>query len=195
MNLLATPGRRLAVGLGIACAAVLLPVAALAAAGSPGQSTAGRSVNLVKSATAPATRCFAQATTVWMPSQGNGTAGHVYWVIEFSNTGKTTCTLYGYPGVSAVNDSGHLVGVPATHSGAKQLITIRPGGTAHVLLAVTDPGAVCAHPVNASQLRIYAPGQFVSHLVPFPVQVCPTRATLHVDAVHPNTGIPFYSIR
>ncbi len=192
MRLFGSPGRRLAIGLGIAGAAALLPIAALAASGSPGQSEANRAL---LARTAPASRCLAQATTVWMPSEGNGTAGHTYWVIEFSNIGKTTCTLYGYPGVSAVNGSGHLVGIPATHSGAKQLVTIRPGGTAHVLLAVTDPGAVCAHPVSASQLRIYAPGQFVSHLVPFSLQVCPRRSTMHVDAVHPNTGIPFYSIR
>jgi len=175
--------RRVVITASIATAAILLPAVALAS--SAGTTTAAN--------TAAVHRCYQSELRAWLAIPGSGAAGSVYYELELSNVSAQTCTLYGYPGVSAVDRNGHLVGVPATHGGTKQLITLRPGATAHVLLAVTDPGAVCAHPVSASQLRVYAPGQFVSHLVPFSVQVCPSTATLHVDAVHPSAGIPFYS--
>jgi len=199
MKLIATRRSRLAAGIGLACAAALLPVAALAASGSAGASAGPSALHRaglqVGSARPVAPACRFHGTTVWMPSQGEGAAGHFFWEIEFSNTGHATCTLFGWPGVSAVNGSGHLVGVPATHSGSKFTVTIPVGGTAHVLLTITDPGAVCAHPVNASQLKVYAPGQLGFHLLPFSVQVCPHTATMHVDVVHPGAGIPFYSRR
>jgi hypothetical protein len=88
-----------------------------------------------------------------------------------------------------------MIGIPATHSGPRLLVTIPVGGTAHVILAVTEAGAVCAHPVSGTELKVYAPGQFGFHLTPFLVTVCPHTATMRVDAVHPNAGIPFYSIR
>jgi hypothetical protein len=193
MRLFTSSGRRLAVGLGIACAAALLPAAALAGSGSPGHPVAGRAA--VAKAAGATTRCLAPATTVWTGEPGNGTAGTTYYVLEFSNTGHRACTLYGYPGVSASDGSGNTIGVPATHGGPRLLVTIPAGGTAHVILGVVDWGAVCGHPLSADYLKVYAPGQFSYHLTPLSVQVCPDASTLRVDAVHPNAGIPGYSIR
>jgi hypothetical protein len=187
MRPFASSGRRLAVG--VACAAALVSVTALAACGSPGQPAVGQ-VALTKAVSATA-RCFASATTVWTAQPGNGAAGTTYWDLEFSNTGHHPCTLFGYPGVSASDSSGHTVGIPAMHSGTKVHVTIPPGGTAHVVLGVVDTGAVCGqHPLKAQFLKVYAPGQFAYHLTPFAVQVCPHRSTMRVDAVHPNAGIP-----
>lgn len=183
MNLSSRASRRIAAGVGLACAAILLPTAALAASAS------GPALHRA----APA--CRGSNTEVWTGSPGNGTAGTTFYVLEISNIGHHACTLFGYPGVSAVNGSEHQVGLPATHAGPKSLITIRSGGTAHVVLAVTDPGAVCIHPVNGSELKVFAPGQTVAHFTPFKVSVCPHTPTLHVDAVHANAGIPFFSIR
>jgi hypothetical protein len=142
---------------------------------------------------APATaRCVSSNMTVWTGSPGDGTAGSFYYQLEISNIGKHACTLYGYPGVSAINGRGQ-VGLPASHSGPKSVVTIPAGGTAHVLLRVVDPGAVCLHPVSANELKVYAPGQFKAETTPFRVSVCPHNVTLHVDAVHANAGIPGYS--
>jgi hypothetical protein len=184
MNLTARVSRRLAAGIGLACAAIALPTAALA-------SSAAASA---PSATAAAA-CRGASTEVWTGQPGDGTAGTSFFQLEISNIGHHACTLFGYPGVSAVNGSGKQVGLPASHSGNKALITIAPGGTAHVVLAVTDPGAVCAHPVSGSELRVFAPGQTNSHRTPFAVSVCPHQVTLHVDAVHAGAGIPFFSTR
>lgn len=185
MNLKARVSRRLVAGVGLACAAIALPTAALA-------SSAAASAPAAASVAAP---CRAASTEVWTGQPGNGTAGTTFYVLEISNVGPRACTLFGYPGVSAVNGNGNQVGLPASHGGNRSLVTISSGGTAHVILAVTDPGAVCAHPVSGDELRVFAPGQTNSHLTPFDVSVCPHQVTLHVDAVHPNAGIPFFSIR
>lgn len=131
--------------------------------------------------------------TVWTGQPGDAAAGHSYWQLQISNIGHHACTLFGYPGVSVLNGSGHQVGLPASHSGPKSLITLPAGGTAHVVLRVTDPFNVCAHPVHGSLLRVFAPGQFHAELTPFSVAVCPHQVTMHVDAVHAGAGIPGFS--
>jgi len=147
---------------------------------------------------APATsaipQCISGNMRVWTGSPGDGFAGGVVWQIEISNIGHHTCRLFGYPGVSAVNNSGHQVGLPADHNGARVLVTIPAGGTAHVVLTATDPSNVCgSHQVHGSSLRVFAPGQFHSEITPFSVSVCAHSVTLHVDAVHAGAGVPGFS--
>ena len=59
----------------------------------------------------------AQATT---PACGNsslsvsatpaqGATGHGSFVLLFKNTSAATCTVYGYPGLDALNSSGHAI--------------------------------------------------------------------------------------
>ncbi len=74
------------------------------------------------------------------------------------------------------------------------LVVLAPGQTAHVVLRVTDAGAICSHPVNATALRVYAPGQFASKVFEFSSQGCPGTSVLHVDSNHPGTGVPGYTI-
>ena len=63
------------------------------------------------SAGASAPACTSQATAIWLgDGEGGGTAGHVYYPIELSNTGRTSCTLYGYPGISAWGTGGEQIG-------------------------------------------------------------------------------------
>ncbi len=170
----------------VAVAATLLAgtatLAAAAAASAAPSSPAGPAIP----------RCVSSNTTVWTGFPGDGTAGSIYYEIEISNIGKHTCTLFGYPGVSAVNGNTQ-VGLPASHSGSKSVVTIPASGTAHFLLRVIDPGAVCAHPVSGNDLKVFAPGQFKAETTPFSVSVCPHNVTLHVDAVHANAGIPNFS--
>ena len=137
--------------------------------------------------------CGSAHTTVWTGRPGDDAAGSSFWQLQISNTGHHACTLFGYPGVSVVNNSGHQVGLPAGHSGPKSVVTLPAGGTAHVVLRVTDPFNVCAHPVHGSLLKVFAPGQFHAEVTPFSVGVCPHRVTLHVDAVHAGAGIPGFS--
>jgi hypothetical protein len=180
--------RRGAAATAIATAAVLLPAVALA---SPGSKTSG-------AAPAAAHRCHAGDLTVWLGSPGNGTAGSTYYDLEFSNTSGTTCTLYGYPGVSA-NNGGRELGSAAgrDHSRPSTLVTLRRGATAYVFLEITEAGnyspAACK-PVSAQFLRVYAPGAYNSLNMPFQgsFQACSRRGPvyLHVTAMIAGTGIP-----
>jgi hypothetical protein len=174
----------------IASAAILLPTVALA-------SSAGGSA---ASAPVPAHRCYASELTAWLGSPGNGAAGSVYYDLELSNTSASTCTLYGFPGVSANNGGGQLGSAAGRdHSRPSRLVTLRPGGTSHVFLQITDvgnyPSAVCK-PVRAQNLRVYAPGAYSSIEMPFQGSfgACSRRGPvyLHVTAVIPGTGIPGY---
>jgi Protein of unknown function (DUF4232) len=85
------------------------------------------------------------------------------------------------------------VGPPATHSGTRLSVTLRPGGTAHVLLVVVDAHLLCAHPVKTTDLRVFPPGQTRAQAVPFASLGCPGKSVLNVDSIHPGTGIPGYS--
>lgn len=173
-------GRRIAVGLGLAATAILLPTAALASSAHAGSAAS--------QASAPA--CISNHTLVWFGEPADAAGPDIFVPLEFSNTGTTTCTLFGYPGVSAIDDNGNQVGLPATHSGAKHLITMAPGETAHVLLTVTQGAFVCSNPVNATELRVFAPNQVKAELVPLATTGCPGKSVLHVDAMHPRAGIP-----
>ena len=193
MKLTIRLGRRLAAGFGLAGAAVLLPTAALAASAHPAVSAhpAAAAHQAVRTAAAA---CTSNHTRVWYGMPGDGAAGHVYYQLEFSNVGHSSCSLYGYPGVSAVNLHGNQVGKPASHGGSRLLVTLAPGATAHVVLSVTQAGAVCSHPVRAAELKVFAPGQTHALFVPFKTQACPGKSVLHVDSVHPRAGIPGYSV-
>jgi hypothetical protein len=187
MNLTARLSRRLATGLGLASAAILLPTAALAssaAAGSPADAS--------HSAIAG---CVAANTRVWYGLPADHSAGHAYYEFQFSNIGHTTCTLYGYPGVSQLNSAGHQIGLPAGHYGSRVSVTLAPGATAHVVLVAVDASLVCSNPIPAAQIKVYPPGQFHSQSVTLATQVCLGRSVLRVDSVQPRAGIPGYSIR
>jgi hypothetical protein len=180
MNITTRLSRRLAAGIGLAGAAILLPTAALASSAAPSHPSAPPG-------------CTSVHTRVWYGLPGDGAAGHVFYQLQFSNIGRSTCTFFGYPGVSALDIHGHQVGNPATHSGAKLTVTLAPGATAHVVLEVTNASLVCAHPVRAAVLRVFPPGQFHAQLVGFPSQGCPGKSVMHVDAMHPRAGIPGFS--
>ncbi|MDR0343411.1 MAG: DUF4232 domain-containing protein, partial [Nocardiopsaceae bacterium] len=113
-------------------------------------------------------------------SQAGGAAGSVYYPIDFTNTSGSSCTLYGYPGVSFVTGpraSGDQIGRAADRntSAAAAMVTIPPGGDAHAVLQVVDAGnyspSAC-HPVTAHWLRVYPPGETVAVYAPFTSRAC-----------------------
>jgi Protein of unknown function (DUF4232) len=180
-------GRRLAVGIGLASAAILLPAVALAAPAAPTAASAAHR--------ALPPRCTAAHTRVWYGEPADDAAGHSYFQLQFSNIGHRTCSFFGFPGVSALNSHGHQVGRPATHYGHRIALVLKPGGTAHVVLVVVDAFVICSHPVKATDLRVFPPGQFHSQNVPLATRACPGTSVLQVDSVHPGTGIPGFTIR
>ncbi len=188
-----TARRGLAVS-AVASAALAAPAVALAA---PGAGAAPAS--FTARAAAPA-RCPAGSLRAWLGVPGDGYAGGTAYQLELSNVSGRACTVYGYPGVSALGPGGHPLGSAAGRDTADpvRLITLGRGATAHVLLRITDVGnyspASC-HPVTAVALRVYPPNDFGSLQVPFSFRACSARGPvyLHVRTTVTGTGIPGYS--
>jgi hypothetical protein len=153
-------------------------------------------------ATAAVSRCTTAQLVVWLNTSGSGAAGSSYYNLEFTNLSTHSCSLIGYPGVSAIGVAGQQLGSAASHDAehADALITLssgsansgldgfQTGNTATVVLQITDasnyPNATCRR-VAAAGLRVYPPNQTASKLVPFPFVACSHHGplVLHVESV------------
>ena len=190
----------------------------VAACGSSSSSTPPGSATSPSTPAAPSTPATSPATPTPPPSaavascassglkikvdtsQGGAAAGSVYVPINFTNTTGSTCTLFGYPGVSFVTSpSGSELGraasrVPPT---ATTLVTLAPGGVAHATLRVAQAAnyspSACV-PVTAHWLRIYPPNQFSAVYARYTTQVCSAKlpaslgSQVSVYVVRPGPG-------
>ena len=126
---------------------------------------------------------------------GQGYAGGVYVVIDFTNTGASTCTLFGYPGVSLVKGPPYTqIGLAAKRSTTtpKALVTLAPGATANALLQIVDalnyPSASCG-PTKATALKIYPPNQTEPVYLPNTSSGCAKPVQImYIGAVRPGSG-------
>lgn len=126
---------------------------------------------------------------------GQGYAGGVYEVIDFTNTSGSTCTLYGYPGVSLVSGPPYTqIGLAARRSTTTpvKLITLVPGATANAQLQVVDalnfPSASC-QPTKATALKVYPPNQTAPVYLPSTSNGCAKAVqTMYIGAVQVGSG-------
>ena len=147
----------------------------------------------IPAATASATVAPACTTTVnWIGLPGDGHAGGVQVQLEFSNTGRVTCTLYGHPGVTQTYH-GKQVGLPARWGGTPATITLKPGATAHAVLNVTDAGILCSGPRPSDSLSVIAPGLKTAWPDPFQSSACAGKSVMLVGPVRAGVGVPFYT--
>jgi len=124
-----------------------------------------------------------------------GAAGSTYQVIDFANNSSVTCTLYGYPGVSAGNGQPLTqVGLAASEvpTPPRELVTLAPGGVANALLRIVDagnyPGSRCSM-TPTHLLRIYPPNQTAPVYLHYSTQMCAKPVqTLSVTVVQPGSG-------
>ncbi len=214
----------------LSAAAALLCTGALAAAcgSTPSTSSAGSSASTAATtaataataassappttgATTPATPPSSPAAPACSPgdlsavvnsSPGGAAAGSSYYPLNFTNTSKSSCYLYGYPGVSFVTGpSGSQIGEPASRNPAVAPATVilAPGGTAHVTIQVADAlnySKSACKPVTAHWLKVYPPGQFTALYVKFSAQTCSAKlpaklgSPLTVDAMKGGQGQP-----
>jgi hypothetical protein len=202
---------------GLAAAAVLACAAGLAAAcgtsspgvASPGPSptnTTQPSVNpggTIAGTTPPATPttsatppCATSSLKVTVVTSGGGAAaGSTYYPLDFVNVSGTSCTLYGYPGVSFVTaQGGSQIGPAANRNPAmpKTLVTVAPGQTVHAELQVADaqnyPPGDCGI-VTAHWLKVYPPNQTAPVYVSFSAQACSkAKQILTVQTVQTGTS-------
>ena len=185
---------------GLLGAGLLGTVALLAACGPKTQGTGGSgsasphvssaasasasatSPNPAVSTSASVTGCATSALKVAVnTSKPGAAAGSVYYPVDFTNTSASTCTLFGYPGVSFVTGpSGTLMGRAATRNPVKPAatVTLAPGQVAHATLQVAAAGnyspAQCK-PVTAHWLRVFPPNQTAALDVHFTTQACSAR--------------------
>jgi hypothetical protein len=114
------------------------------------------------------------------PDEGGGAAGTDYEAMVFTNTGKRTCTLYGYPGVSWVaGDQGTQVNDPfQRQTGTKKTITLKPGAAAHATIGIANyqnfPAGDCK-PVAVRGFRVYPPDETAAVFVSQPMKVCSVK--------------------
>lgn len=188
-----------------AAARKVIAVAALAAAGllagcgSPSSPSSQPTATVTAPPTQSATpagpaACASTALTASL-GPGNGAAGSSYYPIKLTNSSTTTCSLYGYPGVSFVTASGIQVGMAATEDPTypRRLITLAPGSTVHAELKITNarnyPPSTC-QPAMADRLRIFPPGQTSPLYISLTVMGCSSTSVqiLSVQTVQPGSG-------
>lgn len=114
--------------------------------------------------------------------QGQGAAGTFYSPIIFTNDGSSTCTLFGYPGVSFTDSHHSQIGPAAQReTGPKKKVSLPPGQQASALLRRPDAGNYSAGSCNqkgARFLKVYPPGETVAAYIALPsgTEVCSTSA-------------------
>jgi hypothetical protein len=138
-----------------------------AASPSTPAATSSSNTPAVVAPSSPAAGAPACATGALQVKLGSsdGYAGGVYVIIDFTNTSGSSCTLFGYPGVSLVTGPPYKqIGLAAKRSTStpKKLVTLAAGATASAQLQIVDalnfPSATCG-PAKATALKIYPPNQ------------------------------------
>ena len=120
-----------------------------------------------------------------------GAAGSLYDTVRLTNSGATTCSLYGYPGVSLVgHGNGTQVGAAATRDRSVRptTVTVRPGASTTFVVrrtqALNYPRATCA-PTPADGYRIYPPDQAAALYLPLRDATGCATTTVHLLTVRP----------
>jgi len=149
----------------------------------------------------------AQAERPVQTAPGIKTADNTYYTLEFTNVSDRSCSLYGYPEVSAYADSQVRRGQTPVQVGSAAVrdtsirphaVTLAPGATAHAVLQVADtsslPATACSE-VTTEELRVSLPGRGGPAYVPVRIPACsrPGRAFLSVQAIQARPGIPGYA--
>jgi hypothetical protein len=177
--------RTLTVTAAIACAAVLLPAAALAASSAPAEHPGIAAVP----------QCKSSNIEVWLGLNPDGAAaGTTFYPLEFTNNGfKThTCYLAGRPGAYATNAQGKRIGPALKGSTGGTKIVLEPGQTANAELGIVQAGFIsgCGQTTGVA-LKVTPPGQSASQLIAsFTFPVCKNKPYLHAENVVFGVGIP-----
>jgi hypothetical protein len=131
---------------------------------------------------APAPAGGACATSALKVTLGkaNATAGTTFYPLKFVNKSKASCTLRGYPGVSAVTSSGKQIGNSASRNGSKfRTVTLAPGKQQSSSVGIVDTGNFTASKckaVTAAGLRVIPPNQGTSITIKKKFSTCSSKA-------------------
>jgi hypothetical protein len=173
--------RRLAAAAAAAVAAGTIATAACAASSSP----AAHAAPVI-----PA--CAGTTIGAWIAvSQGSEASGTSYYPLEFTNIGGYTCSLSGYPVVSAISRAGVGLGSPAGRGllTVAPRVVLAPGATAHTTLAyygrLVSTGGGCGPVEEAFELRVYLAGQKRATYAAFGFQACSHAGPVYLTITEP----------
>jgi hypothetical protein len=136
--------------------------------------------------------CTGTTIGAWLAvGRGSEASGTTYYPLEFTNTGGHTCSLSGYPVVSAISRAGVQLG----SSAGRGLLTVAPrvvlapGATAHTTLAyhggLVSAGGGCGPVDTAFELRIYLAGQKHATYAAFGLQACSHAGRVYLTITEP----------
>ena len=115
-----------------------------------------------KAKVAPSTSCATSALKVSL-GKANATAGTTFYPLKFVNKSKASCTLRGYPGVSAVTKTGKQIGNAAKRVQSKfRTVTLAPGKQQSSSVGIVETGnfsSARCKPVTAAGLKVFPPNQ------------------------------------
>lgn len=134
-------------------------------------------------ASAGPARCTTGGLDMWLTQQ-EGAAGSFFFTIALENMTRHKCSLFGYPGVSAVSLTGQQIGAPAGRETSEpaRSMTLAPEGQVVTIVHVTDVFLLppSCHQTLAAGFRVYPPGNTASRIAWAPVHVCANRAEQHM---------------
>ena len=190
----------------IAAAAAIMAVAQVAACGSA-QSPASQASSTAPagggssaatstpSRTAAAVSACANSTLRASLAPTGAAAGTAYYALRLTNVSASSCSLFGYPGVSFVSGAaGQQIGSAAARNPLYPVTTVvlSPNGTANatvgIAAAANYPATRC-HPTTAHALRVFPPGQTAAVYVTQSFAACSAAVpVLTVTAVRAGSG-------
>lgn len=208
----ATGGHRAGVARRVACAGITVVAAVTLAACGDSSSSSSTQASSVAVSSTPATSSAAvpstsstieptTTTTAAVPkctssdlslSMGspNGAAGSIYYDLILTNSSDHPCTMYGYPGVSAVKSDRTQVGPAAERNGEAEgsVFELEPGSSATAALELVQAGAYSPEkcgPADAAGFLVYPPDDTGSLYVDLPSVICTNQAnTIVIGPMH-----------
>jgi Protein of unknown function (DUF4232) len=105
-------------------------------------------------------------------------------VVTFTNVGRTTCVIQGYPGVAALNSGGSQIAQAARTGQAVRPVYLQPGQVASALVSADT--ASCNSPASVPGLLVTAPDQYSSTKLGEFGELC--LASLRIGPVAPGNA-------
>jgi len=192
---LSRTGRR-AIAVMAGTAAALAITSAAFATTSPG---AARTASAAIPKCTPALGQYGNVSAWVADGQGNGAAGTIYYPLEFTNLSGHACSMYGFPGVSAISRGGQQLGSPANWEsggsfGTPRTVLVAPGATVRAILAyhdvVVSTVSGCDPVTTTFELRVYPPDQRGAAFAFFGLQACSHAGPVYlsVGPIKPGVG-------
>jgi len=124
-------------------------------------------------------------------SRGAAAAGTTSYPLNFTNAGRSACSLSGYPVVAAISRTGSQLGSLAGRglSTAAPRVVLAPGATAHTTL-IYYGGQVSASPgcgpvATAAELRIEIGAQNQPSYAAFGFRACSRAGHVYLTVTQP----------